>query len=225
MRSRVYAFKSSHIQVLLFCTAAVLGLGVLPNGFGCRGVSKNFLNENDELRRQNMVLAQQVRDLEQTIEEKINQLDRFQIGAQVQSDERFGAALPRLNQVTFGRYSGAVDTDGDGDDDLIRAYVLTLDQNGRFMPIAGRAVLRADQISADQPPRAINDRTYGEQAFDEAYRSGIVGTHYTLELALPSPLPTGLDRARVAVFVYDAVTGVTHSGGQTIAITNSGQSP
>ena len=170
-----------------------------------------------------MELTRQVQTLERDAAQRLEQIEAME--RRLQGDAMEGAHPPRLSQIKFGRYSGALDTDHDGTDDLIRIYLHTLDQLGRFMPVAAVANVRAVQALAEQGPQTISDRAYEVGEFDKAYRSGFTGTHFTLELKLPQPLPADLQRADVYVFVTDAVTGLTHTHVQTLAIRSGNKGP
>ena len=119
-----------------------------------------------------------------------------------------GAESPTLAKITMGDYSGGVDDDDDGIDERIRVYLRPLDQKGRVMPVAGRAEMQAVHIPDDGQPRGIARRTYDPKAFDEAWRSGFTGRHYTLELALPDELPEAIEQLTVKVTFTQADTGV-----------------
>ena len=194
--------------------AALAVLLSVPWGCGPR----NFDTEADELRRRNQELLEQVRSLERDIEQYIEETQALRQRVVDKHGGIEGADPPRLSQIRFGRYSGALDTDADGDDDLIRLYVLTLDQHGRFMPVAAVATVKAVRNESDQDPQVIVEQQYGPQEFDKRYRSGLTGTHYTLDIKLPSPVPEGLDESDVSLFIKDAATGVTRRHTQTIAI-------
>ena len=171
---------------------------------------KQFLNQNDELRRHNLALTHEIWDLRAKADARAEQIESLQERLRGLSTTIEGADPPRLVKLRFGRYSGAINSDGTGRIDLVRVYLRTLDQHGRFMPVAGRAVIRVVRLDPDTPPQTLAERAYEPAEFDQAYRSGITGTHYTLQLELPTPLPEGLDRAGVDVLVWDAASGIRH---------------
>ncbi len=176
---------------------------------GCRRGPRNYLNENDQLRRDNMELRQQIQELEQAVALRVAEVERLQQQPGRTPVAVEGAKVPHVTAVRFDRYSGAIDTDGNGTDDIVRLYVRTLDEQGRFIPAAGRAVVQAVLIKPGGITELLNEKTYDPQAFDAAYRSGLTGTHYTLELALPSPLPPDADQATVKLTFTDAATGAS----------------
>ncbi len=158
--------------------------------------------ENEELRgriraleRQRDHLLGQVRTLEQ-------RLDRRAHLPEVSPGE-----IPAAARIAFARHSGALDSSGDGRDDTLRLYVQTFDQKGRFIPIVGRADLQAVALRPGQDPLLVLERTWEPPDFSRAYRSGLTGTHYTLEAPLPDDLPEAITELTVNLTVTDAATG------------------
>ena len=197
---------SVRLRAAACACAALLALG-------CR--TGSFENENDDLRRRNMELAEQVAELQDRIELRENEIDALEQQLHDGTKPMEGVASPRLVAVRLGRYSGPLDTDGDGVDDQVRVYVQTLDQQSRFMPVAGRASLQIAHVQPEQEPKLIAERVYESADLDAAYRTGLTGTHYTLETPLPQPLPAGVGQITVTVFVTSADTGATLSDTQT----------
>ena len=202
---RVGAAASIALAVLAVMLAAGCGPG-------------NFDTEADELRKRNLELYDQVRTLERDIEQYIQETKTLRQRVVEEHSGIKGADPPRLTEIRFGRYSSALDTNDDGNDDLIRLYVLTLDQHGRFMPVAAVATVKAVRSEPDQDPQVIVEKQYGAKEFDARYRSGFTGTHYTLDVELPAPMPKGVNEADVSLFVKDAATGVTRRHSQTMII-------
>lgn len=187
--------------------AAALGLVVLA---GCQIGPRNFENENDRLRAQNLALRQEVEALEDRLELRLGELETLR--QQVNPATQPGADVPQgespvLSRLEFDRLSGPVDEDGDEADDLIRVYLEPQDQRGRLLPVAGRAVVRAVTIPAEGEPTLLAERVYEPEAFESAWRSGITGRHYTLELPLPEPLPEHAGDVTVKVTFTQANTG------------------
>lgn len=189
-------------------------------GSGCRlGGPRNFQNENDRLRRENMELQRQVEQLSQRLEQRLGELDNLR-----QQLERADAEPmpdvdpPTLARIEMGRYSGGVDTDDDGLDDLLRIYLRPLDQHGRVLPVAGRARLQAVAIPDAGEPIVLARRTYEPEAFNRAWRSGFTGQHYTLELELPETIPPDVTETAVRVTFTQARTGVEMTTQRTFRI-------
>jgi hypothetical protein len=185
---------------------------------GCGG--RNYLNENDKLRSDNLALRQTVQELEESLRLRVAQVDSLQQAQGLRSRAEGAAAsdLPRVVKVGLGRLSGAVDTDGDGHADLLRLYVLTNDQQGRFIPAIGPATVQAVAIEPGEPPRVLAERSFTPKEFVRAYRTGLMGTHFTLELPLPAALPEGVETATVKIVFTDASTGARLSCEEVVTV-------
>lgn len=172
---------------------------------GC-GRPKGFLNDNDRLRKENQRLRHQVDELNEQMELRLGEIQGLRAKS---AGERAikDANPPVLAKIAFDRYTGAVDTDGDGGDDLIRIYLTPLDHLGRLLLVAGRLKLQAVAIQDDKPPAVLAERTYEPDGFDKAYRANFTGYHYTLELELPESLDPAITSATVKATFTEAVTG------------------
>lgn len=175
---------------------------------------RNFQNANDELRAQRLELRQRVATLEEDLQQRLGEIEALRAQVEGPSAQLPGARPPVFAAVKLGRYTGPVDVDGEGGDDLIRLYVKTLDQQGRMLPVAARAVVQAVHLRPDAEPVLYAERTWEPDAFDAAYRTGFTGTHYTLELPLDDDAP---DELTVKITVTSAA-GVTHSAQQAFGI-------
>jgi len=180
---------------------------------------RNFLNENDKLRAERLELQRQLEQLNTQVEnlmaEKAALRQRFETAPAPLPD----AEAPTLSRVRFGRYSGPVDDDGDGRDDRVRVYLQTLDQHGRMMPAAGRATLQAVVIPDEKPPYVLAQRAFDPPEFEDAFRSGFTGTHYTLELPLPEGVPDDVKQVTVKLTFVEHLTGVELSAEEPMLIT------
>ena len=191
-----------------FATAAAVMALLAP---GCRVQPRNFQNANDKLRKENLALRQQVTVLQNQISEHQAKSDalRHQLEAVQQTDEVTRALLPKVTQIDIGRFSGWIDTDGDGRVDTLRLYVRLLDQRGRFLVSVGRATVQTVSILSGQPPRVPIEVSFPPKAFDGFYRSGPTGSHYTLEVPVPGLIPEGVTETTVKITFTDADTGKT----------------
>ena len=159
----------------------------------------------DDLRKKNTQLQQEVQQLEQKLAQRIKELEDPQAdGAGGQ-----GAGLPRVSRLRFARYSGAIDTDDDGADEVVRLYLQTLDQHDRFILAAGRAVVQVVAIRPEQKPMLLAEGTFEGDVFDQTYRSSLLGTHYRLEVDLPDDLDPSIRSTTVKLTFADTVTGRT----------------
>lgn len=193
-----------------FCTRhkAALGTVLLCAGVlaGCQIGPRNFLNENDRLREENLKLSREVEELQAQLDLRLGEIATLRQQSQVAATQPAlqGAQPPVLAKLALDRLSGPVDTDGDGQNDLIRIYLTPLDQQGRLLPVAGAAHLQAVAIPAEGEPFVVADRQYDAKAFDDAWRSNFTGSHYTLELSLPNPLPQEVGELTVKITLTEA---------------------
>ena len=167
---------------------------------------KNFINDNDTLRAENLKLKQQVDELNEQIELRQGEIEGLRAKS---AGERAikEANPPVLAKIKFSAYSGAVDKDSDGRDDLIRMYLTPLDHKGRLLPVAGRLKVQAVAIQDDAPPALLASRTYEPKDFDDAYRANLTGYHYTIELELPESIDPAITSVTVKATLTEAVTG------------------
>lgn len=202
-----------------FRTAAlVMAAAVSLSQAGCG--PRNFDNENDRLRALNLELQREVEGLQERLELRTGELQslRQQLERAQNTQPLEGAEPPVLSRLVIGRLSGAFDTNSDGTDDVIRVYLEPQDQRGRLLPVAGRARVRAVHIPDEGEPTVLAERTYQPAEFDAAWRSGITGRHFTLELPLPQPLPEGVDQVTVRVELTQAGTGAELSAQQPVTL-------
>jgi hypothetical protein len=160
----------------------------------------------DDLRKENLALTHRIQELEKTLANRqahISTLEQQLKGAQPVA----GADVPRAVAISFDRFSGAVDTNSDKRDDLIRIYVKPSDQQGRFLPVSGMASVQAVAIRPQKEPVLIAKAELTLAQWNDAFRSGITGTHYTLELPLPESMPKGVKELTVQVTLVDGATG------------------
>lgn len=188
--------------------AALLALTVLGTA-GCRlgGSGKSFVNENDTLRAENLELSRAIdafEDRVQLLDAELSQLRRDR-----QGDAPLpGAIPPVLAALKFARYTGPIDTNGDGADDRVMLYLQPVDQLGRTRIVAARLNVQAVSLRADMPPQVLADRTYEPPEFDQRWRTGLTGDHYSVEVDLPADLAGDVKSLTVQLTLTEAGTGV-----------------
>ena len=188
--------------------AALLAMTVLGTA-GCRlgGSGKSFVNENDTLRAENLELSRAIdafQDRVQLLDAELSQLRRDR-----QGDAPLpGAIPPVLAALKFARYTGPIDTNGDGADDRVMLYLQPVDQLGRTRIVAARLNVQAVSLRADMPPQVLADRTYEPPEFDERWRTGLTGDHYSVEVDLPADLADDVKSLTVQLTLTEAGTGV-----------------
>lgn len=197
----------SNVIRLVFCAIAI-AVTVSVAGCGSSSVSQ----ENRDLRRENLKLADQLESHQQSITQLQGQLDALNSKINSPAPALAGVKktdLPVVSRIEFGKFTGAFDTTGDGTNDTVRVYLHLLDQRGRFLPAVGKAVLQVVTIETDSPPKQIGHKVYEPKAFTACYVAGLTGTHFTLELAPVKSLQKGASEVTIKVTYTDAVTGAT----------------
>jgi hypothetical protein len=174
----------------------------------------------DGLRRDNQTLTTRVADQDHKLALQQDQIDvlRQQVATTRPSMAGINPAdLPRLVGVEFEDYSGPVS----GPDGMVlRLYVRPFDQRGRFIPLWVKAAAEAVWIRPGLPPLVLAQAGFAPAQFDQAYREGFTGIHYTLDLPLAS-LPAGVNRSAVKLVVTDVATGVSVSCQSTMLLAPS----
>jgi len=186
--------------VLLFCLGSV-GCTARVGGDG-----RSLAQHNDELRRDNLELRQQIESTQQQLALLENELRVYRDGAAT-GQAIPGAAAPIFSGIELGRYSGPVDNDGDGVDDELRLYVKPTDQRGRTLITPGRAVVRLIQTDSE-PPKVWAEQTWAPAQWDGTYRSGFTGDHYSLALPLPAGYAAASDTLTVMIEITEATRGI-----------------
>ncbi len=176
---------------------------------GC-GSSARISEENTRLRRENYDLAQKVAQLEENAKLRDAQFAALEQKLNAHPVEGVRVSdLPVVSKIDFGTHSGIFDSNGDGTLDTARVYLHTLDQRGRFLPAAGKAVMQVVLIDASAGAKEIARAAFDPKAFDAAYVSGFTGTHFTLEAAISPALPKQTKDATIKVTFTDAATGAS----------------
>ncbi|MEM8782235.1 MAG: hypothetical protein AAGE65_05190 [Planctomycetota bacterium] len=163
---------------------------------------RNFTNDNDRLRRENLELTRQVEALEKRLNQRLGQIETLhaRLG---NPDHPAGAERPMPSGLSIDNYSGPIDTDRDGLDDVVRLYLLPTDQQGRMLPVSGTLTAALVHLPDTGEPTVLRSQTLDPTALDEAYRDGFTGPYYHVELdlgdlTLPGP-PTNEVIVRVVL--------------------------
>jgi hypothetical protein len=172
----------------------------------------------DPARVQVQALERTVAALEARNAELGAQLDalRAQTGSQVPEDVL--VATPRLVGVALVGTSSVTPAVGDPPTGAAAQVVLeTRDGMGRFVQVAGRAEVAVTLAPVGGDPRVLGRRALGPAELRDAYRAGLMGTHYTIDvpLELPAGLAPGTPLA-VTVEVTDGWTGQVHRTAGTL---------
>lgn len=173
----------------------------------------------DELRDENQALKDEIAKLQRNIELRLAEIDTLNQQASADGPDAQGrrAASPlQMQTLALDRFTGLVDSDGDGRADVIRAYVQPRDGQDRFLPVKATATMQAVILQPQREPVVLAQRVWDAAAWDDAYRSGFTGSHYTLELPLDEPLAADAGPVTLVIAVTDASHGVQKTIRQTL---------
>lgn len=197
-----------------------IGLGAIVALAGCRSKPKDFENENDTLRRRVLELETQVSALEAARGELNAKLTELTHRHDLAADEgAFTAAvveaLPRCAGIEFARFTSLGDRDGIPGPEVIDIYIRPFDGRQRFVQVAGRLSVSATLIpppgsAPNAAPRTLATTELGPRELREAYRSGPLGTHYSITLPLEPPNRPLVGDVVISATLIDAITGVVH---------------
>lgn len=192
----------------------VAGLLICIAIAGCR--AKGRWSEADELRSQldaaNSRLAAVTAERDEA-RAKLAEAERVRLGgADLARDA--AESLPRCAGVEIDRLTGLDRTGA-----YVDIYLKPFDGRRRFIQIVGSVNVRIDSLppaaSPPDAPRTLASAVFGPADLREAYRSSMMGTHYTLRLPLAQQPGKG-ERLAVTVEFLDALTGAIHRAERVI---------
>ncbi len=180
--------------------------------------SARISKENDRLREENQSLKVQVETLSATNAELNAKLRELAEKPSAPMDADAFAALPRVATIEIANLTGFYPGDREKPATAIHIYLRPLDGRQRFTQAVGtisaEAFLFTAEVGAAEQsnatPRAQLARRLSPIDVREAYRSGLTGTHYEIDLPLDAPLKDRNFTILVRAEFTDALTGVTH---------------
>lgn len=121
------------------------------------------------------------------------------------------AATPSIVALEIDSFSGYVPADEKLPATGAVAYVRTLDGRRRFTQAVGTLIVEIwSNPATDMGGAPLSRITLTPSQLREAYRSSLTGTHYAVELLLPSPIvrsATVADTSVLRATYTDAITG------------------
>jgi hypothetical protein len=119
-------------------------------------------------------------------------------------DPEAEAARPRLAALGLGRGS-VVRRTGDGAAEMV-LYIEPRDGRGRFLQIVGTLTAQLAVLGIGSEPVVLGEWSYPPVRVRDAWRSGFMGTHYTIMEAVPLP-EEAASEASVLIRFDDAIDG------------------
>lgn len=211
---RVSPTKGTRARLVVASGAAVLCLALA----GCRvGGGQSASDANDELRKKIIDQDKRIVGLEGERDElkvKLAEAQRVREGA-LPADVL--DALPRCTKIEIGTLSGYEPRDPKAPARSVLAYIVPRDGRGRFVQVVGTMKVVAlilpatlEQSAAASPEQhvlATAERTLTPGEVRDAYRSGITGTHYEIDVPLREPISDRSARVLIRAEFLDALTG------------------
>lgn len=185
--------------------------------FLCAACSGRALvpNESDRLREE-LAAASDARDrAESRAKELESRLASLVRERQSEIDPEVAAALPALASVTLSsrstaRLSSADSASAQGGALSVALVVSPADGLSRFVQITGTLRLTVAALVSGAETVETTTVVTGPKALRDAYRSGFLGTHYTVECAVPWKGDAPPRALSVAGEFTDGLTGRTY---------------
>ena len=207
----------SRMAALIAVMAVILIAG------GCASGSR-IAAENDRLRAEAIDLTAKVSELESRNQELAAQLKvAAATQPQASADPEVLANTPFVASITLGKLSHAVDEDQDGTPEKLVLYVESHDGRGRFTQMVGSIAVTAALLQTEGDALTIGQGRFTPTQVRDAYRSSMMGTHYTFEVPIQVTLPPiekgkPTPNATVHVELADGLTGQTVTTEKAIAL-------
>lgn len=182
----------------------------------CSG-KKDFSTENDTLRTQIMDLQGRVDQLQRRNRELESELQ----AASTVSDSlpaEVRQAIPHPVELSIGRLSHARDSNQDSTVDELLIYLQPRDGMGRMVPLVGELAVNAAILPAQGDAATIGRVTLNPLQLRDAYRAGITGTHYTVQVPVKLPPDLRESEAIVRAIFTDGQTGQTLTAQRSIPL-------
>jgi len=224
---RTTAYREGALAWVAPCALAAAAL-LIP---ACKS---NLESVNDRLRAENLDLRKQVDVLNATQRELTAKLAQANRARQAALDPAVLEAIPRVAGVDIDSLSGFLPGDVSKPVKSVGVYLIPRDGRQRFVPAVGTLSVEVRHM----PALSAGQTGHPEQEFTlhadltpsqlrDAYRSGITGTHYAVELPLDHPLPVRDGTLLLRVTFADAITGQTYSAERIVKPVgrDSGEAP
>ncbi len=191
--------------------ALLLGALVIAAG-GCNKATILMPTDADQLREKVRDLSVEVEQLNGANKELKQQLEL----ASKESQSRTGispdvaAATPRLAAVRVGSPSHFARS-GEAKTCVATIYLEPQDGLGRFLQIVGTLDVSLFELSSTGTSRTLGTASFGPLEVRNAWRGGMIGSHYTFEIPMTGEGWNCSGSATVRLAFVDGYTGTTFS--------------
>lgn len=176
-------------------------MAVLVLATGCDSASRKA---SARLRRDVVNLQQQVDALQKQEKELQAQLKQAQEGRD-ELEAEILASTPFVSSIALSPFSGMRRDEGDGP--VMELFVSAVDGRGRPLQVVGRLQALAMLIPSEGETVELGRVDLGPAEVRDAWRGGLGGASYLVEVPMTGSLPEGTSTVHVRVFHEDARTG------------------
>lgn len=113
-----------------------------------------------------------------------------------------------VDHIGLGKWSGGVDTDGQGPDDGVKVYLKMFDKDGVPIRAAGSAKVQVYDLAADPADTLILEQEWDVDQLAKTWSSGFMSYQYSLEIPWQKGLPKHPE-VTIRVTFVDYLTGKT----------------
>jgi len=186
--------KNLTAKLLCLCLALCL--------IGCNS-NRNSVNISPaELARQNELLRQKISQQQIRID-KLNQQLRTLRGFPAEQLEN----LVQVADIAFGRYTRAIDNNGDNCDDGLRIYLVLYDRDGHRIKAAGKATIELWDLAASDKGSLLGRWQFSLPELSQHFLSGVLTNHFKFTLGWPEEKMPANTNLTLKLSYLDALTG------------------
>ena len=187
----------------------------------CSGCSVTVLKPSSEDSVRERVARVEARNADLELE---NEGLRTQLAEHLQEispdEAAIQAAMPRLAAMVIAS-SSIVESPPGGPRELILRLAPS-DDRGRFLQIVGNLMVRVVAVPADGPPLTLAVAEFGPEQIRDAWRGGMLGSNYVLDIPLDQATHLGLpDTVDVVIRFTDATTGREFRDEQPVRVSDA----
>jgi hypothetical protein len=187
----------------------------------CSGCSVTVLKPSSEDSVRERVARVEARNADLELE---NEGLRTQLAEHLQEispdEAAIQAAMPRLAAMVIAS-SSIVESPPGGPRELILRLAPS-DDRGRFLQIVGNLMVRVVAVPADGPPLTLAVAEFGPEQIRDAWRGGMLGSNYVLDIPLDQATHLGLPgTVDVVIRFTDATTGREFRDEQPVRVSDA----
>jgi hypothetical protein len=212
--------ESSFSRTICACALASLSLSA---SLGCRG--RILAPSTTDATRQELATRTDERDAARArVSELETEVARLAAAQTPVIDPEAANATPALASVGISTLSAAIlasaaPTDASAPHRATLTLVIVpLDGFGRVLQVVGTLKVTVATLIPGLPPLAAATLTLTPAPLRDAYRTGFLGTHYTIELPLDWDSPEAARAVAVSIEFTDALTGRAFPAAATIPL-------